>query len=164
MPEFVNTPEQNDNVLITIISLCELSFTSGAGSGCPARRAALVCYIRSCKGFPTSWHQGSSFCRGLSFETTFFFFFFNHMTPIKLKGEQRNRHKDVPLLNRGQNVFNQLLWQKGNESNHHRRLTSSGTRCVCSYWALSPKTERIASNAATFKDKFFVFALTRLEN
>lgn len=36
MPEFVNTPEQNDNVLITIISLCELSFTSGAGSGCPA--------------------------------------------------------------------------------------------------------------------------------
>lgn len=39
-------------------------------------------------------------------------FFFNHMTPIKLEGEQRNRHKDVPLLNRGQNVLNQLLWPK----------------------------------------------------
>lgn len=40
------------------------------------------------------------------------FFFLNHMTPIKLKGEQRSRHKDVPLLKRGQNVLKQLLWPR----------------------------------------------------
>lgn len=128
----------------------------------------------------------------------FFLIFFNHMTPIKLKGEQRNRHKDLSLLNKGQNVLNQLLWPK-----KINPITTDVRRCVCSYcggeeeWRWVPrlsvlwrkqwnllriKTKRrrtqrtlssyrscrklgqFTSNAATFKDKFFVFALTRLEN
>lgn len=48
MPEFTNTHEQNYNVLITIIELYELLFTSGAGSGC-AKKAVYVCLCMLCK-------------------------------------------------------------------------------------------------------------------
>lgn len=103
MPEFANTHEQNDNILVTITRLYELSFTSGAGSSCLRQKGcALICYVRGRKCLHTSRHQGSSFCRCSLFKTTYFF---GHMTPIKLEREHTDVHKQRhSFLERGQNV------------------------------------------------------------
>lgn len=118
MPEFVNTHEQNDNVLITTVSLCELSFTSGAGSSCLRQKGSArllhkvlqVLHHILTPGvviLPRFVIQNNS-----AFFLLLFFFPSNHMTPIKLREEKRNRRKDVPQLKRGQNVFKPLLWAR----------------------------------------------------
>lgn len=132
MPEFANTHEQNGNVLITITRLYELSFTSGAGSGCLRQKGcALICYVRGRKCLHTSRHQGSSFCRGSLFKTIFFFFC--HMTPIKLEREHRDVHKQRHVFTEERTeCFKLASITKENNPIMTKRQTSLGTRCVCS--------------------------------
>lgn len=109
MLEFVNTHEQNNNVLITIISLCKLSFTSGAGSGCLRQKGSARLLHKVLRTLYRILTPGVVILPMFLIQNNclFFvlFFSFDHMTQIKLRGEQRNRHKDGPLLKRGQNVF-----------------------------------------------------------
>lgn len=132
MPEFANTHEQNDNVLVTITRLYELSFTSGAGSGCLRQKGcALICYVRGRKCLRTSRHQGSSFCRGSLFKTTSFF---GHITPIKLERERTDAHKQRHVFSLERTECLKLASiTKENNLIMTKRPTSLGTRCVCSY-------------------------------
>lgn len=92
MPEFVNTHEQNDNVLITAIALAQLSFTSGAGSGCLRQkaRARLLHKLRRGALLRPDTRGRRSAEVSHPKQLPFLFFppsSFYHMTPIKLKGE-----------------------------------------------------------------------------
>lgn len=154
MPEFVNTREQNDNVLITITSLCELSFTSGAGSGC-LRQKGCASLLRKdpANASPHPDARGRHFAgvcysKQVSF-IIIIFASFNHMTPIKLKRSKGTDTKTC-FYSREDRMFYQLLCLKKIYQiiTNDQRAGVGYTLYLFPLWwgeriALRPNTERI---------------------